>query len=245
MTWPARPQVDAVLEDRQPVDAGQVDAGHLRAQRLRPCPHDQHVERLVEGVPAGQVAHRHPAGAQIDGLDLVADLHRDGPLGELLRCPDHQVPPVVDHAAGQVGQAAGGVGHVRAALEGEDLQLVRRTPAPGLGGRAHPGGVAPYHHHPRAHPLARHRIPQGVGHRSRRPSLPHAGVGEGPAWALLGSPGRSPAGRRARLARRRGDSPLRGLRRAGAGSRAFRHLPQDAGRLRLAAALVVRSGLPG
>jgi hypothetical protein len=150
-----RAQVEAVLQDRQAVDARQVDAGDRRPQRLGAGGDHQHVPRLVAGPPGVEVAHPHPPRPQVDRLDLVPDAGVDALLGELLRGAGDQGPPVLHDVARVVGEAAGRVGGVPAALEGDDLQVVGVAPLARLGGGAHAGGVPPDHHHARARAHAR------------------------------------------------------------------------------------------
>ena len=103
-------------------DAGKVDAGKRRANRLGPGRKHQLVVALG----------RHFAGqrvAQIDGLGLGVDRHglavRARVDVELLMesalAGDQQARLVLDDAADVIGQAAVGVGHVGAALDHEDL----------------------------------------------------------------------------------------------------------------------------
>jgi hypothetical protein len=143
-------QLDAVLEHRQPEHARQVDAVDRRSQRLGAGGHHQHVPRLLDHPVAVQVADPDPPGLQVDGVDLVAGPDLDALGGELLGSPGDQGAPVLDHVAGVVGEPAGRVGGVPAPLEGDNLQLLGLAAPARLGGRAHPGRVAPDHHHARS-----------------------------------------------------------------------------------------------
>ena len=72
---------------------------------------------------AGVVERFHPTGVEVDAGHLVPDVNVDRVLAELLRRPHDQVVEIVDHAAHDVRDAAGRVAGVRAALQGDDLEL--------------------------------------------------------------------------------------------------------------------------
>ena len=74
----------------------------------------------------------------------------DAALTVLFGCPCHEVVAGTHVAADPVGDAAGGVGNVVAALECDDLDVVAR-PALGLRGGCHAGSVTADHHEPPGH----------------------------------------------------------------------------------------------
>jgi len=64
-------------------------------------------------------------------------------LPESLGCAPYQVLDIVDKLADQVGNASGGIGDMRAALEDGDTEI--RTPPPSLRGSAHASAVTSDH----------------------------------------------------------------------------------------------------
>ena len=126
----------AVGEPVDPVHAVGVEPRHVGAQR-RPAGGDDEVV-VAEGRPA---ARGDGAGVEVDRLGAGADADLDVLRLELGRRAGDELVAVLDLAADPVGDAAGGVGDVRALLEDDDLQLARVAQPPGLRGRGHAGGV--------------------------------------------------------------------------------------------------------
>ena len=132
------------------------------------------VEALRDGLAGVEVAGGHPPRIDVDRLDLGAHPQVDPGLAVILGGARHQVRVVVDVARDPVRDAAGGVRHVRAALERDDRQAVALE-AQRLGRRAHPRGVAADHHHALGHPgplssvtiLTRGRPADMLGHMTQ------------------------------------------------------------------------------
>ncbi len=137
-------QHQAALQGGQPVDAGGIGPRQLGADRRGTGGDQQMVVRLPELPSPLDVPHPDPGSAAVDLAHLVADAGVDAVLlAEHFRRPRHQAVGVVDHLAQVVGQTAGRIRGVRAALENDDLHL--RPLTANLGSGAHPGGVAADH----------------------------------------------------------------------------------------------------
>ena len=148
-------QRGAVVQGLDTEDPDGVTAGKGRSHRHGAGGQDQVVEALPVAAAGGQVTHRHRPGLEVDRLHVGEHAQVDAVGPMRLRCPGDQPLPVGDVAGHPVGDAAGRIGAVGPTLEGDHLELVAGQPL-GLGGRAHPGGIAADDHHPLGH--ACHRL---------------------------------------------------------------------------------------
>ena len=144
-------QRGTVVEGLHAVDPGRVDPGYGWARRDAARGVDEVVVRLVVLATCVEVAGPHRARRQVDPDDLGARAQVDAVTAVLLGSAGHELVHVLDRAADPVGDAAGRVRGVAAALEGDDRQLVRAAALARLARRAHPRGVAPDHDQPSAH----------------------------------------------------------------------------------------------
>ncbi len=101
---------------------------------------DELVEALLGRALLGALVHGEDPAVEVDPPDLGAHAHVDPGLPVLLRRARDEPVGVVEQAADEVRDAAGGVRRVGPALEGDDVEI--RVAALGRGGGAHPCGVA-------------------------------------------------------------------------------------------------------
>ena len=148
---PRGAQRGAVVEGLHAVDPGRVDARHLRARAGRAGGEHEVVEaRRTRGRPRGRGPAR--AAGQVDPDDLGARCaRRCRCCGAARACGPRAVSTSLDRTADPVRDAAGRVRGVPAALEGDDLQLVRAATLARLARGAHPRRVATDHDQPSAH----------------------------------------------------------------------------------------------
>jgi hypothetical protein len=126
------------------------------------------------------VLHGQLARVEVDRHDLVADAHVDAALAVLLRAADDEPLAVGEVLRDEVRDAARGVRRVRAALEGDDLEV--RVAPQRLGRGAHARRVAADDRESLSHRAQRtlrlgharaargrdHRPPAGRGRARRR-----------------------------------------------------------------------------
>ncbi len=121
-----------VLQVAQREDAGQVDAGHRGPQGRCPGCEDQFVVALLVIAPRGQVADTYELPGPVDGKDGAAHAHIEVEARpQALRRDDEQLVALGNFAAQVVGQAAVGERHVEAALEQDDVGVLRQASGPG------------------------------------------------------------------------------------------------------------------
>ena len=145
-----RQQGGAVVQGLHPEHAGRVRAAQRWSHWDRAGRDDQGVEAFAVRPPSGQVMNGHPAGREIDLLDLGSHVNVDAVAPVLIWRTGDQPLRLADITGHPVRDAAGGVGAVRSALERDDLDRVARDPL-GLRGRAHPGRVRPDDDDPLGH----------------------------------------------------------------------------------------------
>jgi len=114
----------AVVEGLHAEHAGGVAAGKWWPHRDRPGGDDQVVEPFPVAAAGGQIADRHLAGLEVDALHLDEHAQVDAVGPVRLGRPGHQLLPVGDVSGDPVGDAAGRVGAVVPALEGDHLEPV-------------------------------------------------------------------------------------------------------------------------
>jgi len=146
---------DGILHHVERENPIEIETGDSELDRCRPGRDQQLIvadDRLVATPPP----HMHFAARGIDRDDLVVQLHRDRPLGELRHRARDQRGGIGHDATEPVRQSALAIGGEAAAIEGGDRQF--RVAAPRLGGRAHPRRIGPddrqtlAHHRPLTYP---------------------------------------------------------------------------------------------
>jgi hypothetical protein len=162
----SRPARSAAPSSRvwTPKTPGGVAAGKAWSHRERAGGDDQVVKTLSVAAAGGQVTDRDHPDLKVDGLHVGEHAQIDAVGPVRLRRSGDQLLPVGDVAGHPGGDAAGRIGAVGSALEGNHLELVACQPL-GLGGRAHPGGVAADDHHPVGHAITASKPRSSSGQR--------------------------------------------------------------------------------
>jgi hypothetical protein len=135
-----------VIEDLHTEDSSRIRSGKRRSNRTRPGRDNEVIEALPHLAPFGDRPSAYAVSIQIDRDHLMLGASVDRiTVSKLFRRPGHEPVQVGDHAPNVVRDAAGGVRRKPTALESDDLEVIRGSPATGLGCRAHPRRVTPYY----------------------------------------------------------------------------------------------------